>query len=343
MNPNDRRVPDGAATRPHIKRPLDFDRFPPALRQALMAAEPAFFGWDPFEQDRYRRDMPDAARAALEHRLDAEGGSADDPGPRRVDAVNALKLPLFGIGADCFYLNEPGNGWYDMETVADLSQDHYGADPERAENRLPFMGQFYPSWCRYLRRGHLAYATLTAFHHYVCDETARLHDRLMDHLIPHRFVEGAAHGEKTAGGTIWDMKRDANGLEGQLDELIQRAWKIQNELYLRALGDCHARNSGQVFRVVKSDGLEAMTSWVFDGIEAMQGVRLTHFLDDVHARRASRRILVEQIAPYCDEAGRRLRQEHEDIMRHWNPELARLKPKRRIVLSDQAASDLMDD
>jgi hypothetical protein len=341
---NDRRVPDGTANRPHVERHLDLERFAPALRQALMAVEPAFFGWDASRQDRYRREMPDGHYEKLLRRLESEVGSSRVAGRHGfglANAVNALKLPLFGIGEDCFWLNEYGKGWYDMDTVADLSKEHYQADPEREENRLPFMGQFFPAWCRYLRRGHLVYATLTAFHHQVADEVARLHDDLVDQLIPNRFVEGKDHGKKTEGGYLWDMEREAGGLEGPLDELLSRSWKIQGELYLRALGDCHARNSGQVFRVVESDGIDPMTSWVFDGIEAMRGVRLAHFLTDVDVRRGSRRTLVERVGPYCDEAERRLRHEHEDIMGSWDPKLARLKPRRRIVLSDQAASDLL--
>ncbi|MBS0225151.1 MAG: hypothetical protein JSS25_02245 [Proteobacteria bacterium] len=346
MNHNDRRVPAGSTNRPHVERRLDFDRFPPLLRQALMYVEPAFFGWEASQQDRYRRDMPDAALGQLEHRLGVDDSSNDGPGSPEFDAINkanALKLPLFGIGADCFWLNEHGSGWYDMETIADLSQDHYQADPEREENKLPFMGQFYPSWCRYLRQGQLVYATLTAFHHYVGDELARLHDDLIGQLIPHRFVKGSQHGKKTDHGYLWDMQRDANGLEEQLDELQVRAWKIQSALYLRALDDCHARSSGQVFRVVESDGSEAMTSWVFDGIEAMRGVRLMHFLDDVDSRRASRRILAALLAPYRDQAEQRLRHEHKDIMHHWDPKLAKLKPRRQVVLSEQAASHLLDE
>lgn len=343
---NDRRVPDGTTNRPHVERHLDLERLPPTLRQALMAVEPAFFGWDASRQDRYRREMPSAVHEKLDQRLEAVVGSSHGPGRHRFDVVNevnALALPLFGIGEDCFWLNEPGSGWYDMDTVADLSHDHYRADPDRDENKLPFMGQFFPSWCRYLRRGRLVYATLTAFHHHVADEIARRHDDLVDQLIPNRFVEGKDHGKRTEGGYLWDMERDANGLEEPLDELLTRSWKIQGDLYLQALRDCHERKSGQVFRVVTSDGIEGMTSWVFDGIEAMRGVRLTHFLADVHVRRGSRRTLVERVAPYCDEAERRLRQEHEEIIGSWDPKLARLKPRRRVVLSDQAASDLLDE
>lgn len=346
MSHNDRRVPSESVSRPHVERRLDFDRFPPPLRQALMSVEPAFFGWDASRQDRYRRDMPDAALGQLEQKLGAGDGSGDghgSPGFDAINKINAMKLRLFGIGADCFWLNEHGSGWYDMDTIADLSQDHYQADPEREENKLPFMGQFYPSWCRYLHHGQLVYATITAFHHYVGDELARLHDDLIDQLIPHRFVKGPKHGKKVDGGYLWNMQCDANGLEGQLDELRARSWNVQNALYLRALGDCDARSSGQVFRVITSDGSEAMTSWIFDGLEAMRGVRLTHFLGDLESRRASRRILAALLAPYRDQAEQRLRQEHEDIMHNWNPELARLKPRRQVVLSNQAASQLLDE
>lgn len=346
MHHNDRRIPDGTTNRPYVERRLQSERFEPALRQALMAAEPAFFGWDASRQDRYRREMPDSAREQLEQRLETAIVGSHGPAWHPFDAanaVNALTLPLFGIGEDCFWLNEHGKGWYDMDTVADLSHDHYRSDPDREENRLPFMGQFFPSWCRYLRRGHLVYATLTAFHHYVADEVARRHDELVDQLIPYRLVEGKDHGKKTKGGYIWNMERDAGGLEGQLDAPLQRSWTIQGDLYLQALGDCHARSSGQVFRVVSSDGADPMTSWVFDGLDAMRGVRLTHFLADVQARRGSRRLLAGLVAPYCNEGDALLRQAHDDIMRSWDPKLARFKRKRQVLLSDQAASDLLDD
>ena len=105
MSHNDRRVPSESVSRPHVERRLDFDRFPPPLRQALMSVEPAFFGWDASRQDRYRRDMPDAALGQLEQKLGAGDGSGDghgSPGFDAINKVNAMKLRLFGIGADCF-------------------------------------------------------------------------------------------------------------------------------------------------------------------------------------------------------------------------------------------------
>ena len=344
MNPNDRHVPaTSTSRRAYLERGPEISRFSPALRRALMAVEPAFFGWGPRQQDHYRRNMPDEARALLDRKLGDGSICSDGDEARRINVINSLKLPLFGMGQDCFFLNEPGSVWYDMDTVADLSREHYEVDPEREENKRPFMGQFYPTWCRYLRRGRLVYATLTSFHHYVFDAVSHHHDKLVMQLIPYRFVKGSNHGKQSSGGYLWDMKREAAGLEGQLDELLERAWQIQNDLYLRALGDCHSRDSGQVFRLVTSDGVDTMTSWVFDGLGAMQGVRLTQFMADVHARRASRRALSALLRPYIDEAEQRLHDEQEDIMRHWDPKLVKLKRRRKVVLSSQAANLLNED
>ncbi len=130
MNPNDRRAPTETRNRPHIEQPLAINRFSPALRQALMAAEPAFFGWDAQQQDRYRRDMPGEAFELLQRRLGGADTDADSDDWQQINTTNTLKLPLFGIGHDCFYLNEPGSGWYNMETVDDLSREHYEANPD---------------------------------------------------------------------------------------------------------------------------------------------------------------------------------------------------------------------
>lgn len=301
-------------TRTYRPHPPATERFTPALRQALLTVEPAFFDWSAERQDRFRRSLSHASHEALERAL----GCTDPHDLRQLGTINPLKLPLFGIGADCFFLNDPGSRWYDMRTVADLSLDHYQRDPDREENRLPFMGQFYPLWCRYFRRDTLVYATLTAFHHYVYDRVDDLHDTRIGSLIPHRYVEGQDHGKQVENGNIvWDMRPDADGLEAPLKALQQHAYTIQNELYLRALADCHARNSGQVFRVVTSDGVDTNTHWVFDGLTAMQAVRLDHFLDDISALRASRRTLTVRVQPWLNEAQERLLGAYEDIMRDW--------------------------
>ena len=343
MNPNDRRVPSDTRRLPYIEHSPDSSRFSPALRQALIATAPDYFSWPSRQQDQFRRDMPGDVHALLDQRLDEATACEDRCEMQRSNTVNRLKLPLFGIGQDCYFLNEPGSDWNDMATVADLSRAHFEADPDREENKRPFMGQFYPAWCRYLRKEDLVYSTLTSFHHHVLDNIAERHDALIAKLIPYRFVKGSKHGKQSSGGYLWDMKRDAGGLEGQLDALMECAWKIQNALYLQALDDSHARNSGQVFRLVKSDGVDPMSHWIFDGLRAMQHVRLTHFLTDVQNHRASRRTLSTLLQSYLAEAETRLHQEHSDIMQHWNPTLARFKRKRKIILSMQAAEELLDE
>ena len=52
-------------------------------------------------------------------------------------------------------------------------------------------------------------------------------------LIPHRYVAGSDHGKREKGGSLWDMRVEAGGMEPQLDELQRR--------YYEYLGDCHSR------------------------------------------------------------------------------------------------------
>ena len=53
-------------------------------------------------------------------------------------------------------------------------------------------------------------------------------DDYINELIPYDFVEGKNHGKKVNGGSLWDMRRNANGLEAQLEELNARTWKYLN-------------------------------------------------------------------------------------------------------------------
>ena len=62
----------------------------------------------------------------------------------------------------------------------------------------------------------------------VLDETG--FDRI-DELIPCQYVEGPDHGKRDDHGLVYDKQLDANGLEGQLQELRDRYYTYIRERY----------------------------------------------------------------------------------------------------------------
>lgn len=353
MTVNDHRVITESANLPYVRRPVPIHRFSPALRQVVMAGAPDFFGWDAEKQDRFRRDTDDSfdrafsakLKSSIAARLGLRVKEVDFENPYRgpLTELNTLKQPFVGIGESVFSLSEWTTDWYDMETVADLSRQHYASDPDRPENREPYMGQLFPLWARYLDGDRLIYSTLNAFHHYVYDQLNRQTRTQIGELIPHDFVEGPNDGKPDGKGNIeWDMRIDAGGLEGQLDELKERSHKHMHALYIRALHDCHQRESGAVYRNIVSDWDDPMTTWVFDGVRAMEGVRLTHFRSDLTALRRDARELRALVAPYLEDARQQCAKDHADIMKNWNPKVAKLKKRMRVMVASRAFDSLTE-
>src|SRR5688572_4604719 len=127
---------------------LPFHRWTPQLRRAVMRARPEFFAWSVERQERYAVDIPKEDRARLNEALLAElfgrryatpgaaAAAADDLPLDEQNIWNATVLPLYGIGEDCFVLNESfadGRSMLDFETLRDF--DRRGSEPvERGDD-----------------------------------------------------------------------------------------------------------------------------------------------------------------------------------------------------------------
>src|ERR1700722_16899880 len=89
-----------------------------ALRRAIMRVQPGYFHWPREVQEKYRTSLPEEdsfrirqtvlrslfqLRAKTKDDMDAVWHELDDA---RKLLFNSAMLPLMGIGADCFWLNE---------------------------------------------------------------------------------------------------------------------------------------------------------------------------------------------------------------------------------------------
>ncbi len=54
------------------------------------------------------------------------------------------------------------------------------------------------------------------------EEIIDVGNNCIDQLIPSKWIEGENNGERQGEGFIGGMRTDANGLEGQLEELKRR-------------------------------------------------------------------------------------------------------------------------
>ncbi|GAB6040470.1 hypothetical protein [Endothiovibrio diazotrophicus] len=243
MIPNDRRG------RLH---PFDHAAIEAAARRALMAVVPDYFSWDDNRRERFHADRDRDTRDALSRimitaltgtrcdRDEAWEEAEEDLEPARLYALNWARLLTEGIGEDRIYLNESmadGVTLLDFETVHDYDIDDHRFQQEARRRESPdyveepYEGGPHWLWARMLIDGRLNYSTLTSVAQYLTDEVEEAMHQRIEERIPHEYVDGPEHGKKSGGGLRWDRRIDAGGLEGQLEELKERAYDYLTELY----------------------------------------------------------------------------------------------------------------
>ena len=112
----------------------------PTLRQALVRVKPDYFSWSQQEQERYRVAIPKADAFRLNQYLfqrlfgitvhsdpdlTAAWDQLSDP---QLDLLNEHRLPITGVGDDCFWLNEgfaEGKTLLSFETLHDYDCDDH--------------------------------------------------------------------------------------------------------------------------------------------------------------------------------------------------------------------------
>ncbi|MEO8179699.1 MAG: hypothetical protein ABI895_12770 [Deltaproteobacteria bacterium] len=144
------------------------------------------FAWSVERQERYAVDIPKEDQACLNEALLGElfgrhfatradaTAAADDLPHDEQNIWNETWLPLYGIGEDCFFLNESfadGTSILDFEALRDFDEaDHRFQECARQEDAhrwgqeyspRPYRGSLYLSWARLLVDGRFTYATLS--------------------------------------------------------------------------------------------------------------------------------------------------------------------------------------
>jgi hypothetical protein len=228
--------------------PDNLDRWRPELRRAVMRTRPDFFAWPPEQQKHYGIAMPEEDRARLDEALLAElfgrscatgadaTAAADSLAPDEQDLWNEVVLPLYGIGEDCFCFNESfaaGQTILDFETLRDCDEaDHRFQEEARKRDDpgyagRPYRGSLYLAWARLFVDGRFTYATLSMAAGYLYAQLHEAAEALLERRIPHRYVPGKDHGKVEGESWQWDLRVDANGEEGVLEELKRRTWDYE--------------------------------------------------------------------------------------------------------------------
>ena len=291
--------------------PDDLAALAPPVRAAVMRHAPEYFSLDPQARERQRAQWSEERPTAIfetlmrtvlgktEAEIAALRADDDRMSHTELDRLNALMLPLTGIGDDFFTFNEflaDGVTSLDFDTIGAYDRDdHAFQEQARAKDTPdhtpdPYRGSLYARWARYMENGALRYATLYDLAGFLCAQMDKAADAALDRLVPHSFDRGPRDGEEVSGGVLLDIGVNANGFEALHDAMMAERIRLTSAAYTRAKIAQTTRSPA-----VWIFGPETMTELsaedrdplsrtvVFSGPAAMDQVRLRHFLADCTA------------------------------------------------------------
>lgn len=331
------------------------------LRRAIIRVWPDYFSWTEPQRERYRlqrsREDDFRIRQAMvqslfshEVRSEEEMVLLDSFDDAQYLLLNSAMLPLQGIGADNFFLNESlpeDKSLLDFETLGDYARDdHQFQEQARQQDdpnyvTRPYRGDLHHSWARLRIDGGFYYADLSSQAGYLVDALDGLGFDRIQSLIPHEYTDGPNHGKREGKGFLYDKRIDAQGLEGQLEELQRRYYAYMNKRHedLLDLFDQSARKC--VYLQDRSRPDDPHMDFVFSDQTALDAVRFRHFMSDCRLITGNNRELEAQLDHEHRAALAFLDETHRDIMDHFDPTVVKLRKKRKIILADGKLKDLL--
>jgi hypothetical protein len=330
-----------------------------AARKALMVADSHYYAWSVQQQERFRATMSEKKRqkvrcVLLDYLLGIKCSSKELTGVwndipfSKLNIINWASLLTQGIGEDFIYLNEcmaEGKSLLDFSTLYDYDYDDYlFQEKVKKQDFTDYKSTDYfafqhPSWVRLLIHEQFYYANFMSLATYLLDEIESAGNDYINQLIPHDYVDGKNHGKREKGGFLWDMKIDAGGLEAQLDELKSRWYDYQQECWL-ALSKASDDLPPAVYIQDKDWDDDPHRFFIFNNASALKRIRWQHFLSDCEPLITEFSVVNEQLEHEIGSAISWLAENHQDIMKNFDPKVTKLRKKTKIIISPGAMEDL---
>ncbi|RDH83658.1 MAG: hypothetical protein DIZ78_14245 [endosymbiont of Escarpia spicata] len=326
----------------------------------MIAADPTYHSWSQEQQEIFRATMDHDARYHIRRSLLGSLRGIECHTEQEVnDAWEVVSIPdlyplnwamllTSGIGEDYIYLNESiedGASILDVSTLyeydyADYLYQEYARFRDFPEHKgTRYYGISHSWWIRLLIDGQLYYAAVTSLTMHLIGEIEETANGHIDKLIPNKLVEGEDNGKRQDGGILWDMRIDADGLEGQLDELKRRWWAYQDERR-DILGEEFSSWAPAVYTREENWDDDPSRTYIFTNAESLQRVRWRHFLSDCASLLTP---LSETDALLKHEVGLTiafLDEAHADIMENFDPKVIKLRKKKTIIMASGVFDDL---
>jgi hypothetical protein len=333
-----------------------------ALRRAIIRVWSDYFSWPETKQEQFRLRLSSEDDFRIKQAVVQSLFGSEVQSKKELDALldsfndaqylllNSTILPLHGIGADHFFLNESlpdDKTLLDFETLGDYARDdHEFQEQARKEDNpdhriRPYRGDLYHRWARVNIDGAFYYADLSSQAGYIASVVDEFGFDRIQALIPHKYVDGPHHGKRDGKGFRYDKRIDAQGLEGQLDELQHRyhEYLYRHHETLLDLFDQTAQKC--VYMRDRSREGDPHMDFVFSDKTALAAVRFRHFVSDCRQLGTDNSELETRLEHERSSALVFVEEAYRDIMENFDPTVVAMRKKRKIILADSKLKDLL--
>lgn len=338
---------------------IDKAQITAAAHRALIAADAHYFAWPAEQQERFRTTMDKASRNKVQRVLLSsllgiqcsvekfDEAWNDVPLPQ-LNMLNWASLLTSGIGEDYLYLNESmaeGKNLLDFTTLYDYDYDDHLFQEAARHREFPkhesadYYAYRHPSWVRLLINGLFYYATFISLATHLTDEIEEAGNDIIEQLIPHKYIDGKDNGKPEKGGFLWDMQLEAGGQEGQLDELKSRWFSYLQERWV-TLSKMNAENPAAVYTQDKDWDNDPHRFFILNNEATLKEIRWRHFLSDCKPLMANYSMVMSQLEQEINHAKVFLTENHQDIQVNFNPNVIKLRKKRKIIMTAGVLEDL---
>ena len=338
----------------------------PIFNRLLIRLNSDYFSLPPQEQEHFRQHLSDAQQTKVaifllealfgiktetEQQSDSAWEQLDN---EQKNLYNAYTTLLRGVGENAFYLNElfaEGRSLQDFKTLYDYDLDDFNFQQqvrkEEAEKEGASPYQIKPyrlylshRWGRFIDDGCFYYSTISSLSFYLHGEVEAFINEQIDSLIPHTYKEGRHHGKRDEGGVRWDMRVDANGLEGQLDELRSRCYRYEAALIDNMDEHYHRQTSSGVYVLPQNIYGDPHIDVVVQNADAAKRIHFQRFLHDCRALQLSNEELEGLVANAKQEADCFLREQYQDVMANFDSKVSKLIRRRKVIIAPGMHDDL---
>lgn len=332
------------------------------INRLLIKLDPEFFSRPREEQDRRRQHFyykhSDEINTFLYKELfsieyNPDWGTQDDPlTDQQLHLLNANTTLLCGIGQNSFKLNEFQDDSFDLTSYPslhekDLQEFNFQEacmkkhDPESYTYK-PYRLYLNHDWARLLdEQKQFHYAILSSLSFYIVGQLYVRDDAAIQELIPYTWEEGEDNGQQVGDGFQWDWKRNANGREAELRELLDRVRDHQIKRLETLNKEFDQADSKIVYlKRTNSECDGPMLEIIVNNSKAAKEIRYEQFLKDCEALQHSFEELDVLVQKEIEKQKQFIESAYQDICESFDPRIIKFKKKNKVIITSDAIDDL---